>query len=108
VKTLPYYVSLAGNVYHDATVHTFFWLAKKNLYGSMPYVTVLPMTGNRWKTTGGWLGFLSSSWFRTLSTTASTIKEAKPEATRTGSEELEAKLPRGPATSARTPMLCRR
>lgn len=28
-------------------LHTFFWLAKKNLYGSIPYVMVLPRTGNQ-------------------------------------------------------------
>jgi hypothetical protein len=86
-------------------LHTFFWFAKKNLYGSMPYVTVLPMTGSRWKTTGGSFGFLSSSWVRTLRTMASTIKEAKLDAIRTGKEEVDVKVPNGPATSARTPIM---
>lgn len=89
-------------------VHTFFWFAKKKPYGSMPYVMVLPSTGNQWNTTGGSLGFLSSSCFNTLRTMASRIKEAKPEATSTGKDELEVKSPNGPAMSARTPILCRR
>jgi hypothetical protein len=87
------------------TRHTFFCWAKKNLYGSMPYVIVLPMTGNKWKTTGGSLGFLSSNCWRTLRTTASTRKAAKPAAMVTGVDELAVKLPIGPEISARTPML---
>lgn len=87
------------------TRHTFFCWAKKNLYGSMPYVTVLPMIGNKWKTTGGSLGFLSSNCWRTLRTTASTRKAAKPAAIVTGVDELAVKLPIGPEISARTPML---
>ena len=51
------------------------------------------------------MGFLSSSCFKTLRRTARRIKEAKPEATRTGRDELEVKLPNGPATLARTPIL---
>jgi hypothetical protein len=37
---------------------TFALHSKKNLYGSMPYVIVLPMIGSQWKTTGGSFGFL--------------------------------------------------
>jgi hypothetical protein len=40
-----------------------------------------------------------------LRTTAIRIKEAKPAATMTGVDELEVKLPRGPATLARKPMM---
>lgn len=36
-----------------ACLLTFFLLSKRNLYGSMPYATVLPMTGKMWKTVGG-------------------------------------------------------
>jgi hypothetical protein len=36
---------------------------------------------------------------------ASRIKEAKPAATTTGRDELEVKLPNGPATLARRPMM---
>jgi hypothetical protein len=84
---------------------TFFWLAKKNAYGSMPYQTVFPMMGNQWKTTGGSFGFLNNSCFRTLRTTARRIKEAKPAAYTTGRDEFAVKSPNGPAMVARTPIL---
>lgn len=42
----------------------------------MPYVTVLPMTGNQWKTTGGSLGFLNKTWWRTFRKTTAARKPA--------------------------------
>lgn len=91
VKTLPYYHQVSdAQPRHDVSIlHTFFWFLKKKAYGSMPYATVLPITGSQWKTMGGSFGFLSSSCFKTLSTTARRRKEAKPEAMRTGRDELE-------------------
>lgn len=38
---------------------TFLLFSLKNRGGSMPYVTVLPIKGSQWKTTGGSLGFLN-------------------------------------------------
>lgn len=49
--------------------------------------------------------FLSSSCCKTLRTTARTRKDAKPAAITTGVDELAVKLPIGPETSARTPIL---
>jgi hypothetical protein len=37
---------------------TFLRISLKNFGGSIPYVTVLPMKGNQWKTTGGSFAFL--------------------------------------------------
>ena len=71
----------------------------------MPYVTVLPITGNKWKTRGGSLGFMNRNCLRTLRTMARRIKEAKPAATTTGVDELEVKSPTGPVTVAKTPMV---
>jgi hypothetical protein len=88
-------------------LRTFFCCAKKNLYGSIPYVMVLPITGNQWKTTGGSLDFLSNSCFKTLSTTERRIKEAKPAATTAAVDDSEVNLPTGPETSARIPILDR-
>lgn len=45
----------------DVVQSTFSRQEKKNLYGSMPYVTVLPTSGTKWKTTGGSLGFLKNN-----------------------------------------------
>ena len=65
------------------------------------------MIGNQWKTTGGSLGFLNSSWFRTFITTDKKIKEATAVATRTGVEVEAAKAANGPAISAENPMIAR-
>ncbi len=40
---------------------TFAWHWAKNLSGSIPYVTVLPMMGSQWNTSGGSWAFLRNS-----------------------------------------------
>ena len=45
----------------------------KNVGGSMPYVTVLPMKGNQEKTMGGSLGFLKRIWLATWRKTDSAM-----------------------------------
>lgn len=70
----------------------------------MPYVTVLPIHGNQWKTIGGSLDFFRRTWLRTFNTTASTTNEAKPATARRGVGAFEVKLPSGPATFSRSPI----
>lgn len=62
------------------------------------------MKGTQWKTRGGSLGFLKSSWRKTLSITARTQKVANPAATMTPVDLLESCSPKGPAIAARSPI----
>lgn len=50
------------------------------------------------------MGFLRSSCFSTLSTTAIKIKEVKPDTARIGYEDLAVKSANGPDMTARKPM----
>ena len=63
------------------------------------------MTGNRWKTTGGSLGFLSSICCKTLRTTATRRKEANPRPIMVGYDDCAVNSPNGPDISARTPIV---
>ena len=70
----------------------------------MPYVMVLPMTGNQWKTSGGSLGFLNSTCCRTLTKTVTDKRVATTMPICDGSPSCENCWDSGPATSCRTPI----
>lgn len=71
----------------------------------MPYVTVLPMKGNQWKTTGGSLGFLSRICFKTLRTTERTMTPKPMTKTWDVVPSLSRCWDAGPATCWRRPMV---
>lgn len=71
----------------------------------MPYVTVLPIKGNQWKTTGGSLGFLNINWFKTLRTMERTMKVTATTPTWDAVPSSLKRWDSGPATSSRSPMI---
>jgi len=71
----------------------------------MPYVTVLPMKGIQWKTTGGSVGFLDKSCLRTFETMASTANEASVDVIQTAVEAPNRETSAAPTISASIPIL---
>lgn len=73
----------------------------------MPYVIVLPIKGNQWKTTGGSLGFLNSTCFRTLKKTEVNKRPATANPTCDTTDSFDSCWDRGPEISCTRPILTR-
>jgi hypothetical protein len=71
----------------------------------MPYVMVLPITGNQWKTTGGSLEFLNTIWCRTLRKTEKKRRPANTTPTCDTTDSCDSCWDRGPEMFCRKPML---
>ena len=83
---------------------TFALHSKKNLYGSIPYVIVLPMIGSQWKTIGGSFGFLKRTWLRTLRTTDRATNATTKAPTTSPRPRWATASARGPFMDSRIPI----
>jgi hypothetical protein len=63
--------------------------------GSIPYVTVLPMKGNQWKTTGGLFAFLNRTCDSTFTTTETEMKVRKAVKTNAVTDRPESRSASG-------------
>ena len=70
----------------------------------MPYVIVLPIRGNQWKTIGGSLGFLKRTWCMTFKDADRNAIETTTTPICHPSPSCENRSDSGPATSWRKPI----